>query len=96
MITDNDFEKILKAFDFERVKKAMNAVGWQYASGEPVTIEELKNMAWTLFEGFPNWNDNARCASSSGGFTLRKPHGAGYLTLSFCIEERHSDLDYDA
>lgn len=94
MITEKDFKKIMKAFDFERVKKAMDAVGWSYASGEPVTIEELRNMAWCLYTGYEDWNAPERCSSACGGFSLSKSHGAKYLVLSFCVEKRESDVNY--
>ncbi len=90
MITTHDMDRIVKAFDFERVKKVMNALDWKYGSGDPVTVDELKNMAWTLYEGFFNWNTLERCSSQSGGFTIRKAHGADYLTLSFCVETQDS------
>ncbi len=91
MITEKDFKKIMKAFDFERVQTAMHSLNWTYALGNPVTIQELKNMAWCLYEGFPDWNGNERCSSSSGGFMLCKPHGAKYLNLSFNVEEQSSE-----
>ncbi len=91
MITEKDFKKIMKAFDFGKVQRVMWTLDWKYARLNPVTIQELKNMAWCLYEGFPDWNVNERCSSASGGFILRKPHGAKYLTLSFCVEEQVSE-----
>ncbi len=86
MIDSKLFETAVAAFDFERVKKAMDAVGWNY-TGDPVTIKELRNMAWALFDGFDDWNHDHRCSTSSGGFTIKKPHGAKHIELSFCVEE---------
>lgn len=81
-----DFNAMTHEFDFDRVKKAMDALSWNY-TGKPVTVDELKEIVWTLYEGFNHWDSNARCSTASGGFKIRKPHGEKYLTLSFCIEE---------
>ncbi len=80
------FKILVYAFNFERVKKAMDAVDWNY-TGSPVTVEELRDMVWTLYEGCKHWDIHERCSTSSGGFTIKKPHGQEYLILSFCIEE---------
>ncbi len=94
MIDSKLFETAVAAFDFARVKKAMDAIGWDY-SGSPVTIEQLHNMVWTLFDGFDDWNHDEHCSTSCGGFTIEKPHGAKYIELSFCIEE-HTEYEEES
>ncbi|KKL95385.1 hypothetical protein LCGC14_1855090 [marine sediment metagenome] len=92
MINPQDFNKVVHAFDFEVVKEAMDALNWNY-TGQLVTIEELKTMAWTLYKGVDTWNNHERTSTSSGGFTIIKHHGARYLTLQFNIEEASTQYE---
>jgi hypothetical protein len=87
MITNTDLKKMMEDFDFDKVKIAMDALGWNYLGGRtPVAIEELKTMVRTLHEGFKDWNTDKFCSTSSGGFTLEKRNGDCNAELRFVVE----------
>ena len=90
---DPVIEEILKAFDFEKVHKAMDAMHWTWinyidGSQSVPTIDELKWRAEDLLNDLLKKNDVSRLlpitSVSCGGFRASKEHGR--LKLDFVIE----------
>ena len=93
----DDIDYILDSFDFERVKKAMNALDWAYFDSEDdeVSIYELRKMARYLLKSLIPHADKKDYIISSGGFEATvnnyedcdKP----VFKLRFVVEEVESE-----
>ena len=62
-------ENTLKEFDFEKVAKVMNMVGWKYWDtplGEDITVDKLKEVASERIDRIIDHPENI--FSESGGF----------------------------
>ena len=82
-------EDILDAFEFERVKKTMEALDWRWAGSYSVpSIGEMRATARQLFADLmenPTWD-----GAATGGFVAERLDTDLYR-LSFCVEEVRSD-----
>jgi hypothetical protein len=87
MVTNKDCENIIKEFDFERVRIAMEALNWSYLGGnETPTVEQLETMARTLYDSVDDWNVDEYRYVASGGFEWSKQYQDDNLALKFIIE----------
>lgn len=82
---EEDFQRLLKEFDFGKVRKVMLALDWKwYHIGKPRVpdVREMKDMVSGLFDCILNkgWQN-----VSSGGFVLSNVDGC--LWLRFIVEE---------
>ena len=86
-------EDLLDEFDFDKVKKVMDFLKWNYygSDHEEVTIGELRRMARYLLEGAYNAEISTDYTTSSGGFEATRCMYPGdtqkYLTLKFVVTE---------
>lgn len=93
-----DIDYILDNFDFERVKKAMNALDWCYhdSEGGVVTVYELRKMARYLLKSLMPHTDKDYYMVGCGGFEATVQNYADYdkpfFQLKFVIEEWESEL----
>lgn len=74
---ENAIEKIMEKFDFQKVKKTMDALGWKYAlDKETPTIEELKKVVLELlnesikFAEEPEYQEEKQFSMFTGGFRV--------------------------
>ena len=88
-----EIEDILDHFNFEKVKKAMDALEWKYWDSEEdtVSIYELRKMARRLLIDVYNASNSDHWYSSSGGFGAERWMYPGdtkkYLYLKFVVAE---------
>ena len=92
-----NIDYIIDNFDFERVKKAMNAVEWCYhdSEGDVVSVAELRNMARYVLKSLIPYANRYYYLIASGGFEATvnnyedcdKP----VFKLRFVIEEWESE-----
>lgn len=88
-----EIEDILDHFDFERVKKVMDALEWTYydSADSTVSIPELRKMARRLLIDVYNASNSDHWYLSSGGFEVARWMYPGetkkYLFLKFVAAE---------
>ncbi len=86
-------EDLLDEFDFDKVKRVMDALEWVYydTPDKQVTIGEIRRMARFLLEKAYNANPSLEYSTSSGGFDATRYMYPGdthkYLTLKFNVTE---------
>ncbi len=86
-------EDLLDEFDFDKVKRVMDALEWVYHStpDKQVTIGEIRRMARYLLENAYHANPSPEYFTSSGGFDVTRYMYPGdskkYLTLKFNVTE---------
>lgn len=76
-------DNIMDNFDFKKVHKTMNFLGWKWGENEVPSVEELKETASDLLnhvvdvltEDPPSVHHTDRFLTSTGGF-----HASGYRT----------------
>lgn len=82
---EEDFKRLLKEFDFGKVRQVMLALDWKWYHIKPAivpTVSEMKTMVSNLFNSIIN---EGWVTASSGGFTLSNVDGC--LWLKFIVEE---------
>ena len=90
----DDIEEILDSFDFEKVKKVMDALEWKYydSPDSHVTIPELRKNARELLKTVYSAKDSDHWCAGSGGFEVERWMYPGdtkkYLYLKFIVEEQ--------
>lgn len=88
-----DIEDILDEFDFEKVKKVMDALEWTYfdSPDSKITISELRKMARRLLTIVYNEKTSEYTFTACGGFEAERWMFPGdtkkYLTLKFVVAE---------
>ena len=98
-MTNTDIEDILDHFDFERVKKAMDALEWKYWDSEDttVTIYELRKMARHLLNSAAAQKPSEYWFNACGGFEVERRMYPGdtkkYFYLKFVVTEWNNDED---
>jgi len=81
-------DRVIAAFDFARVHKAMVALDWKYEGDAPPSVEKLKTTArGLLFSAVEGDSDN--CIHTTGGFQARR--SGETLYLSFQIESAYAE-----
>lgn len=86
-------DDILDNFDFEKVKKVMDALEWTYfdSPNNKITISELRKTARSLLQKVANASNSEHCFSSCGGFEVERWMYPGetkkYLFLKFVVAE---------
>jgi len=89
----DDIEDILDNFDFEKVKKVMDALEWKYwdSPDEYVTIAELRKMARNLLKEAYIASNSEHWFNSCGGFEVEWWMYPGetrkYFRLKFVVSE---------
>jgi hypothetical protein len=84
-------EDLLDEFDFDKVKKVMDFLEWNYfdSPDKEVSIGELRRMARYLLEIAYNADPSPEFMTGSGGFEVTRYMHPGdttkYLTLSFVV-----------
>jgi hypothetical protein len=87
----NQIEDLLDEFDFDRVKKVMDFLGWKYhdSPDNKVSIGELRRMARHLLEIVYHADTNSENSTACGGFFAERRMYPGdtqkYLNLKFVI-----------
>jgi coenzyme F420-reducing hydrogenase gamma subunit len=91
-IRDKAVAATLEQFDFEKVERAAQAVGWNVQTrpsieGGPPDVAEMKTIARSLLE--KAWDDEGapNCEYCHGG--LRASRTDGCLSLQFVLEESY-------
>lgn len=81
----------LKEFDFEKVAKVMNLVGWTYFNtlGKVVTVDELKEVASYCIDAL--LSDKKSMSVETGGFQAKWEYfdeslSSRFVRLSFVLE----------
>ena len=93
MSMHDEIEEILDNFDFEKVKKVMDALEWKYwdSEGDTVSIYELRRMARNLLKDVYNAANSDHWFGGSGGFEVERWMYPGetkkYLYLKFVVAE---------
>ena len=88
-----EIEDILDNFDFEQVKKAMDALEWKYHDSPDsyITIAELRKMARRLLKDVYNAAPSDHWFTACGGFEAERWMYPGdpkkYLYLKFVVSE---------
>lgn len=86
-------DDILDNFDFERVKKAMDALEWRYYDSPDsiVSIAELRKMARYLLNSANNQKPSEHWFTGCGGFEIERWMYPGdtkkYFFLKFVVSE---------
>tara|TARA_R110000803_G_scaffold207913_1_gene276174 strand:- start:1091 stop:1384 length:294 start_codon:yes stop_codon:yes gene_type:complete len=89
----DSIENILDEYDFQRVKKAMEALDWQWGTAEDgvPSIAELRRQARGLLEDVYRYEDSTCITMGCGGFEANRLMEVGdlnkYLSLKFVVEE---------
>lgn len=90
-------DKILDEFDFEKVKKTMDALGWVYhdSPDETVSVGELRRMARRLLDEVYDKPPSPEYTIGCGGFEAFRFMSVGdptkYLSLKFVVTEWSED-----
>jgi len=98
-MTNTDIEDILDRFDFEQVKKAMDALEWKYwdSADKTVNIYELRKKARYLLNSADAQSPSEYWFVSSGGFEVERRMYPGdakkYFYLKFVVTECNNDED---
>jgi len=88
-----EIEDILDNFDFEQVKKTMDALEWKYHDSPDsyITIAELRKMARRLLKDVYNAAPSDHWFTACGGFEAERWMYPGdpkkYLYLKFVVSE---------
>ena len=88
-----EIEDILDNFDFEKVKKVMDAVDWKYwnSPDSQITITELRKTARYLLKEAYNTAASDQWLVATGGLEVRRFMCPGdtkkYLYLKFVVTE---------
>ena len=85
---EEKIECILSAFDFEKVRVAMEALDWQWVSVGVPTTQEMRKTARGLLNRIANEEDEDIVSWHSGGFWASRR--AGWLRLKFVVEHKDS------
>jgi hypothetical protein len=87
-ITEDELkiDKVMAAFDFEKVHKAMTALRWTWRDEGVPTIKRLKETSRNLLNS-ASTNDFGNCMT--GGFKAEK-YKDGEFTLQFIVTETNS------
>ena len=86
-------EDLLDEFDFDKVKRVMDYLGWYYSSSadKQVSIGELRKMARNLLERVYDEDPCSERITACGGFEVTRymyPEDTEkYLTLKFVVTE---------
>jgi len=91
MSKEKAIETVMENFDFERVHKAMEAVGWSYFSAEGTPeIASLKQTARKLLQDVAD--DRRITEAATGGFSAERSTEGEFklFRLSFSVEERQA------
>lgn len=89
----DEIEDILDNFDFEKVKKVMDALEWVYhdSPDNTVSIAELRKMARGLLKEVYNSSNSDHRFTACGGFEVERWMYPGettkYLYLKFVVSE---------
>ena len=92
-----DIDYILDGFDFERVKKAMDALNWKYHDSEENTVSlyELRKMARYLLKSLISHVEKDCYLIGCGGFEATVMHyedsDKPVFELKFVLEGRESE-----
>jgi len=79
---DKSISDIVEGFDYEKVKKVMDCLEWEWGGGDKIpTIDEIEEVSIRLLRRAVSENIS-QCAT--GGFVVTKD--GHYLTLSFNVE----------
>lgn len=95
-MSNTDIEDILDHFDFEKVKKVMDALEWKYWDSEEdtVSIYDLRKMARSLLKEVYNASNSEHRFTSCGGFEAERWMYPGetkkYLFLKFVVTEQNN------
>jgi hypothetical protein len=90
-------DKILDEFDFEKVKKTMDALEWVYydSPNKTISIAELRRMARMLLDDVYDKPSSPEYTIGCGGFEAFRYMSAGdptkYLSLKFVVTEWSED-----
>lgn len=90
-------DKILDEFDFEKVKKTMDALEWVYfdSPDETVSIGELRRMARRLLDEVYDKPPSPEYTIGCGGFEAQRymevDDPTKYLSLKFVVTEWSTD-----
>lgn len=87
---DVQVEKILGAFSFDRVHRAMAALNWQWAGEGVPSIDKLKKLAENLLRDVAHEGQSKDhiVSYATGGFVaIHNP--SGMLELAFEIDNRN-------
>ena len=90
-------DKILDEFDFEKVKKAMDALEWVYhdSPDKTVSVGELRRMARRLLDEVYDKPPSPEYTIGCGGFEAFRFMSVGdptkYLSLKFVVTEWYAD-----
>jgi hypothetical protein len=93
MMRIEQVEDLLDEFDFDKVKKVMDFLEWNYfdSPDKEVSIGELRRMARRLLEYGFNADPSPEYYTASGGFEVTRYMYPGdttkYLTLKFVVTE---------
>lgn len=93
MNVHEEIEDILDHFDFEKVKKVMDALEWTYydSADSTVSIAELRKTARRLLHNAYNGKDSDHWSCGTGGFEVERWMYPGdtkkYLYLKFVVAE---------
>lgn len=88
-----EIEDILDNFDFEKVKKVMDALDWNYwdSVDSHITIAELRKMARRLLKEAYSASPSDQWFSACGGFEVERRMYPGdtknYFYLKFVVAE---------
>ncbi len=85
-------EDLLDEFDFDKVVKVTDCLGWTYACNrEALTVSDLRKAARRLLEGVYNMQDSTEECHCSGGFHAERrmypEDSTKYLNLKFVVTE---------
>lgn len=89
----NQIEDLLDEFDFDKVKKVMDHLEWNYynSADKQVSIGELRRMARDLLERVYNTDACSDYFTACGGFEATRYMYPGdpekYITLKFVVTE---------
>ena len=85
---NEQIEDIMDSFDFSRVQKAMNAIGWKWAAKgmEPAYIPTEKQLRQKARELMKDVTSCAIKSKAEGGLKVVKHDDDHELTLEFIIE----------
>lgn len=86
-------DDILDNFDFEKVKKVVDAIGWKYydSEGESCSIAELRKTARKVLTSVVGAREEEKCYVACGGFEAERymylGDGKKYVSLKFVVTE---------
>lgn len=87
-------DEILDNFDFEKVKKVVDAIGWEYyeSTGDSCSIATLRKMARKVLTSVVGAREEEKCYVACGGFEAERYMYLGdekkYVSLKFVVAEK--------